>query len=104
MNEIIVKSGGIAVLSDAACAEIIEIENAKKALKAREETLKSELLKAMEDNDIIKMVTSDFTVTRVLPTDRETFDTKRFREEHPDMYDDYVEMKPVKGSLRIKLK
>lgn len=104
MNEIIIKSGGIAVLSDAACAEIIEIENAKKALKAREETLKSELLKAMEDNDIIKMVTSDFTVTRVLPTDRETFDAKRFREEYPDMYDDYVDIKPVKGSLRIKLK
>lgn len=104
MNEIIVKNGGIAVLSDEAITEIIEIENSKKALKAREETLKAALFEAMEANDIIKMGTSDLTVTRVLPTDRETFDTKRFREEHPDMYDDYVEMKPVKGSLRIKLK
>ena len=33
-----------------------------------------------------------------------TFDSKKFREDHPNLYDEYIKMSDVKSSIRIKVK
>ena len=58
----------------------------------------------MESKGIIKVETEEITISYIAPTDRETFDSKRFKADHADLFDEYVKMSPVKSSVRIKVK
>ena len=58
----------------------------------------------MEENSIKKFENEEIAVTYVEPTYRESFDSKAFRAEHEDIYNDYIKLSPVKASLRIKTK
>lgn len=94
----------IAILSEETSTKIAEFERQLKEIKEKEEELKQAILDEMESKNIIKIDTPELIVTRVLPTTRETLDSKALREELPDIYDAYVRISDVKGSLRIKLK
>lgn len=91
-------------LSKEVSGKIAEFEKTIKELKAKEDELKKAILEGMEANNIIKLDTEDVTISYIAPTDRETFDTKKFREDCPTTYDAYVKMSPVKSSIRIKVK
>ncbi len=84
--------------------EVARFERKIKSLKEQEERLKNAILSEMEAKGIIKIDTDDLTITYVAPTDREKFDSKQFRSDHSDLYDEYVSMTPVKSSIRIKVK
>ena len=58
----------------------------------------------MEQNNIIKLETDELAITYVAPTDRESFDSKSFKADHQDLYDEYVKMSSVKSSVRLKVK
>lgn len=83
---------------------IAEYERAMKVLKAKEDELKKAILAEMEHKGIIKLDTPEVTITYIASSDRETFDTKKFRNDHSDLYDEYVRISPVKSSIRIKVK
>lgn len=101
MSEIIIRDG---FLAPEYSRTLAHFEKEIKALKDAEEKLKAEILAAMEANGCIKLETPELNITYIAPTDRETFDSKAFRAEHPEMYDDYVKMSAVKSSIRIKVK
>lgn len=104
MNELIkVENGNVALVEDAV-RTIVEIENMIKGLKAKKDEYTATLLEAMEANDIKKFDNEKLTITYIAPSDRETFDSKKFKEEHQDLYDEYVSMSKVKSSIRIKVK
>ena len=83
---------------------IAELERRLAELKNAEADLKEKLLKAMEENGVIKLDNDTLAITYVASTNRETLNGKKLREEHPDIYDEYIEIKPVKASVRIKVK
>ena len=83
---------------------IINMELAIKDLKEREDELKSAILNEMENKNIIKIESDNLMINYIAPTDRETFDSKTFREDHSDLYDEYIKLTPVKSSIRIKVK
>lgn len=58
----------------------------------------------METKGIIKLNTDVLSITYVAPTDRESLDSKKLREDLPNVYDAYINIKPVKSSIRIRLK
>ena len=58
----------------------------------------------MEQKNIIKIDTPELAITYVADTTKETFDSKLFREQNPDLFDAYVKITPVKSSIRIKIK
>ena len=58
----------------------------------------------MEEKGIIKIETDDLIINYIAPTDRETLDSKSLRQDHPQLYDAYIKMTPVKSSIRIKVK
>lgn len=93
-----------AVLNIATNKQLYEFEKAMKELKEQEDELKKAILEEMEAKGIVKIDTDNLMINYIAPTDRETFDSKAFREEHQDLYDDYVKLTPVKSSVRIKLK
>lgn len=95
---------GIALLNPETSQKIAEFENQIKFLKEQEEILKQKILDEMKSNNIIKIDTKELAVTYVAETYRETFDSKLFKEQNPDLYDAYVKISPVKESIRIKVK
>lgn len=106
MNELIVQENNTGVIKSDIANELREILLAKKTISEREEEIKSQLLKEMTLKDIIKIENEieGIEITRILPTERETFNSKRLKEDNPDLYDEYITMTPVKSSLRLKVK
>ena len=102
--ELVKIDNGNAILAEDAIKTIVEIETMVKSLKAKQDEMKAILLEAMEANNLLKLDTPELLISYVAPSDRETFDSKRFKEEHQDLYDEYVNMTPVKSSIRIKVK
>lgn len=93
-----------AILDRETATKIAEFERMAKELKAKEDKLKKAILKEMESKQLIKLDTDNLTITYIVPTERESLDSKTLREELPDIYDAYVKISPVKPSIRIKLK
>ena len=102
--ELIRVDRGELILDDGVSKQIAEFERQVKAIKEAEEKLKDMILAEMEDKGILKVETDDVLISYVGPTDRETFDSKAFRKDHGDLYDEYIRMTPVKSSIRIKVR
>lgn len=102
--ELIKVENEIGVLDTEVSRKVAEFEKALKEIKEKEEELKQNILIEMEKKNILKLETDSLTVTYIAPAERETFDSKRFREDNPDLYDEYVKFSPVKSSIRIKVK
>ena len=104
MNELVKLENGEYGLVKDAVDTITTIEKEIKKLKEMQDNYKEQLLKAMEENDILKIDIPELTITRKAPTTRESLDSKSLKEELPDIYDTYCKISPVKGSITIKVK
>ena len=104
MAELIKIESGTAILDAEAVRKIAEFEDAMKKLKQTEDKLKKEILSEMEEKNILKIENDTMTISYIGATGRETFNSKKFRADNPDLYDEYVTISPVKSSIRIKLK
>ena len=98
---IVIENGGLT--QDVSLA-IANFERQIKDLKEQEDLLKGAILEAMENNNILKLDTPDLIISYLAPSDRESFDSKKLKEDNQDLYDEYVKMTPVKSSIRIKVK
>lgn len=94
---------GNSILDIETSNKIAEFERQIKVIKEQEETLKETIKNEMEAKGILKVEADGITITYIAPTQRETFDTKAFKKDNPEMYDDYVKFSPVKSSIRIKV-
>ena len=104
MEKLISLENGKNVLETWASSQLAEFEKQVKYYKDKEEELKKIILEEMEEKNILKIENEEISISYVAPSERETFDTKKFREEHEELYDDYVKFTTVKPSIRIKLK
>lgn len=104
MDDEIIRVDGAGYELDATSRlSIIALEEECKHLMELRDKWRNRLLAEMEARGIAKLECDGLSVSYIAPTDRETFDKKRFKAENPDMYDGYIEMKPVKASIRIKV-
>ena len=85
--ELIKLSGDTAILDGDTATKIAEFEKRVKDLKAKEDKLKKLILEEMETKGIIKLNTDVLSITYVAPTDRESLDSKKLREDLPNVYD-----------------
>lgn len=104
MNEIIKIENGVAVISPEFMTHMLSVKDQLKMLKEVDDANNEMLLEAMEKNGIIKAENDHVIVNYIKSADRETFNTKKFKEENPAVYDQYCTMKPVKASVRVKVK
>lgn len=65
---------------------------------------KTAMRKAMEEHGIKKFDNPVFVATIAKDSMTESFDAKRFKAEHPELFKQYVTVKPKKGSFTLKLK
>ncbi len=105
MKELIKIENGNSLLDVEVSNKIAEFERQIKIIKEAEDALKEVIKAEMEAKGILKVTdeTNGMSITYIAPTDRETFDSKKFKADNPDMYDEYVKFTPVKSSIRIKL-
>ena len=104
LYNLIVKKEDNYQLSNIIISELKMIDEEEKELKEKKEKIREILLKEMEDKNILKLENENISITYKAPTERETFRTKDFKKDLPDLYDTYVEFTPVKSSLLIKIK
>lgn len=100
MRELILKGDLAPDIAD----RIVNLEESIKALKEAEDNLKAELLAEMEKRNIIKLETESLAIRYVAECDVETFDKTAFKRENPDLYDEYITMKPRSAYITIKIK
>lgn len=93
----------IAVLANQ--IEKLEIQlHQYKELEKQYKNMKEELYNAMEKHNIKKFETDNIIITRVLPSTRESIDSKKLKEEQPTVFEQYKKISQINGSVRIKLK
>lgn len=83
--------------------EVARIETDLKAAKERQEELRKGLYELMTERNIKSFTGVRVKLSRVLPTKSKTFDSTRFKKEHPDLYKEYVKETEKAGSLRVTL-
>ena len=100
--ELIKIENGLEVATQQLIDEALEIKYLEEKLKVKKDSLTLSLLEEMKDKGIKKIETPDVVISYIDESERETLDSKRFRTENPDLYDEYVRFTPVKASIRIK--
>ena len=104
MADLILKRSNDVILDSEIDKRIRDFEVLIKAMKEEEDKLKQMLLEEMEAKGVLKIDTPNLTLTYKASYDRESFNSKAFRSDHPDMYDEYISMTSVKPSILIKVK
>lgn len=72
-------------------------------LKEKLDAIKGKLLEEMDLAEVTKWQGDMLTFTRKADSSRETFDTKRFKAEHPDLYREYTMITNTRGSVSITI-
>lgn len=85
---------------------IKNFELEKKEIEKQEDKLKEKLIEAMKKYNKVKWESPDGSLKISYTPETETtrFDTKRFEEEHRDLYWEYLKTSKRKGSIRITVK
>ena len=104
MDQLIRIENNNAVLMHSASAMLAEFERQVKAIEAKQDELKKRIKEEMEANGILSLETDELSITYVAPYPKESFDSKAFRKDNPDLYDNYVKISKVSASVRLKVK
>lgn len=104
MNNIIERKDSDVMISEEVCERIISLEKQAKEIKKQQDSMKAEILDAMQKYDVLKLDNEFLKIAFVPEHDAERFDSKTFKEENPDVYDSYVKISKVKPSIRITVK
>lgn len=80
-------------------ADLIKLEQ---ETKTKLDEAKKALRMAMEQHGIKSWDSGMFKATIAADSIRATFDSARFKKDHPDLYDQYVTNKPTKGGFTLK--
>ena len=84
---------------------ISEVEKNLKDLTAQRDILKEKILNLMKANQCEKVeIDGKVLITYVAPTTKESLDTKKLKDENPELYQKYVRQSNIKESLRITIK
>ena len=104
MNNIIQRTGSDVTFSEEVCERIISLEKQAKEIKKQQDIMKNEILDAMQKYGVLKFDNEVLKIAFIPEHDAEKFDSKKFKEENPDVYDMYAKISKVKPSIRITVK
>lgn len=107
-NEIVVIENNQYILNTEFASALAELERRAKAIKKQQDSIKEQIKKEMEDKNILSLkdevngISITYTPEQ---TNLEKFDSKKLREDMPDIYDSYVTLDGKKSSfitIRVK--
>lgn len=103
MNEIVKIENGQVVVAQEIVNKIIEFNKAKKEMEYQEKLLKDGLMEAMNQVGIKKFIISGLSAVIKEGSTRTTVDSKRLKEECPDIYEAYSKTSEVKSSIVLTM-
>ena len=105
-NELIKVEEGQLIIAQNSIEKIKDLERKKKQIDEIQKQYKEQLLEIMEKNNIKSFESNDKTLKiSCTPSGiTNTFDSKRFAEEHHDLYLEYLKDTERKGSIRITVR
>lgn len=83
---------------------VYDVKQRYEQAKAELDKLATALRAAMEVNNMKSWDSGYFKATIATDSVRETFDTKKFKADHPELAEQYITKKAVKGGFTIKLR
>ena len=101
MNEIVKIEEGQVVVAQEIVNKIIEFNKLKKEMEYQEKILKDGLMEAMNQVGITKFIINGLSATIKAGTIRTTIDSKRLKEECPEIYEAYSKESEVKPSITL---
>lgn len=104
MANIIERTETDIIVPEEVCERIISLEKQAKEIKKQQDSMKNEILDAMQKYGVVKLDNEFLKIAFVPEHDTERFDSKTFKDENPDVYDMYVKISKVKPSIRITVK
>lgn len=108
MNNLITIENEKPILKEDMVLKVIEIEDKIKQLKNIQDEYKKQIMGAMEEKGVIKILddVSGLSITYIEAKENlEKFNQTKFREEHPDLFDEYVTLNGKKSAyITIKIK
>lgn len=81
-----------------------ELDDKKKELEEQEKNLKQEIIEKMEEFGVKSIDNEYFKITYIAPGTKETIDSKKLKEEMPDIAKQFTRISQVKAQVRITLK
>lgn len=84
--------------------ELIKYTHLMEVYKRKVEDIKAEMLEEMTEQGVSRWETPFVQIVRREGSRSERFDAKRFKEEHAEMYAEYVTESVTKSSITIKIK
>lgn len=103
MNEIVKVENGEITVAQEVINKIIEFNKAKKEFEYQEKLLKEGLMEAMNQVGIKKFIINGLSAVVKEGTARTTVDSKRLKEECPDIYEAYSKTSEVKSSIVLTI-
>lgn len=101
MNEMVKIENNEIVVASEVIEQIKEFEKAKARIDIMEKELKAGLKDAMEIKGIKKFIINGLCATIKEATNRTTIDSKRLKDECPDIYKEYSKTTPVASSITL---
>lgn len=102
-NEIVkVENGEITVVEEVV-NKIVEFEKEKLKMDLIEKDLKEKLKEAMENNNVTKLEFGELKVSYRNASTRTTVDSKKLKEDLPDIYEEYSKTSNVSSSISISV-
>ena len=102
--DLIVKQNDELTLQPEFEQKLVAIKKAAKKIKEVDKDLTGAIKTEMELLQVKGISTPSVTISYIAPTYTEGFDLDRFRLDHPDMYDEYIKIKPKSATVRVTVK
>jgi predicted phage-related endonuclease len=83
---------------------IADLKSKQENLENINKEIKEKILATMEENGEKKFENEFISITYVAPTTRTTVDSKKLKDEQPQIFEQYSKVSNVKSSVRIKVK
>jgi hypothetical protein len=91
-------------LTEEAASIIKDLIKTEEETKKKIEEFKGLIIEEMRERKLKNFESNGVRVSYTAPTQFEDFDKKKFKEEHEDLYNDYVSFKERKDSIKITIK
>lgn len=102
-NNVVTIENGNVVVAQKIINKIIEFNKTKKEMEYQEKLLKEGLMKAMQEVGKTKFIVNGLSATIKSGSIKTTVDSKRLKEECPDIYEAYSKTSEVKPSIVLTI-
>ena len=83
---------------------LIDIKTLVETLEQEEKDIKATLMTQFVEEEVTKIETNIADVTYIAETTKLTFDSKTFKEAHPELYTEFQKEGKVAANMRVKIK